>query len=157
MLCTHAGHSLGGAMATLAAFEIHGACPADKATVSCYTFGAPRTGNRAFAREYNAAVPDTWSIINDQVQHRCLRERSERRVGSDSAAYIITALVRAPAKMRRKWGFRRRGIIRMCASAGGSRVMSVTLPCCGESVLAHGPVFLRNGRLWCRDYATCRS
>jgi len=35
--------------------------------VSCYTFGAPRTGNHAFAREYNAAVPDTWSIINDQV------------------------------------------------------------------------------------------
>ena len=31
----------------------------------------------------------------------------------------------------------------MCASAGGSRVMSVTLPCCGESLLAHGPVFLR--------------
>ncbi len=40
--------------------------------VSCYTFGAPRTGNHAFAREYNAAVPDTWSIINDQVRRlRC--------------------------------------------------------------------------------------
>ena len=35
--------------------------------VSCYTFGAPRTGNHAFAKEYNAAVPDTWSVINDQV------------------------------------------------------------------------------------------
>jgi len=40
--------------------------------VVCYTFAAPRTGNHAFAREYNAMVPDTWSIINDQVtQHSC--------------------------------------------------------------------------------------
>ena len=28
---------------------------------------APRTGNRTFADEYEAAVPDTWHIINDQV------------------------------------------------------------------------------------------
>ena len=35
--------------------------------ISCYTFGAPRTGNHAFAREYNEAVPDTWGIINDQA------------------------------------------------------------------------------------------
>ncbi len=54
-------------MATLAAVEIRSACPADRVDVSCYTFGAPRTGNRAFAREYDAAVPDTWSVINDQV------------------------------------------------------------------------------------------
>lgn len=27
---------------------------------------APRTGNHAFAREYNAAVPDSWQIINGQ-------------------------------------------------------------------------------------------
>ena len=62
-----AGHSLGGALATLAALGIRQACPTDMVDVSCYTFGAPRTGNHAFAREYNAAVPDTWSIINDQV------------------------------------------------------------------------------------------
>ena len=54
-------------MATLAAIEISAACPADRVSISCYTFGAPRTGNRAFAREYDAAVPDTWSVINDQV------------------------------------------------------------------------------------------
>ena len=61
------GHSLGGALATLAAFDIRRACPADRADISCYTFGAPRTGNRAFAREYKEAVPETWSVINDQV------------------------------------------------------------------------------------------
>ena len=44
------------------------ACPDHaKLDISCYTFGAPRTGNHAFAREYNEAVPDTWGIINDQV------------------------------------------------------------------------------------------
>ena len=62
------GHSLGGALATLAAMDIRKACP-DVATldISCYTFGAPRTGNHAFAYEYNDLVPDTWGIINDQV------------------------------------------------------------------------------------------
>jgi hypothetical protein len=45
------------------------ACPDHtKLDISCYTFGAPRTGNHAFAREYNEAVPDTWGIINDQVR-----------------------------------------------------------------------------------------
>lgn len=35
--------------------------------VLCYSFGAPRTGNHAFAKEYNKMVPDTWAVINDQV------------------------------------------------------------------------------------------
>ena len=42
------GHSLGGALATLAAYEIAKTCP--EIYVACYTFGAPRTGNHAFAR-----------------------------------------------------------------------------------------------------------
>ena len=64
----YAGHSLGGALAKLAAIELRRAHPDRSALdISCYTFGAPRTGNHAFARDYNAAVEDTWSIINDQV------------------------------------------------------------------------------------------
>lgn len=39
--------------------------------VSCYSFGAPRTGNHAFAKDYNKMVPDTWSIINDQASIAC--------------------------------------------------------------------------------------
>ena len=64
-----AGHSLGGALATLAAHSFasralqEGATPA----VTCYTFGSPRAGNHAFAAEYNQLVQDTWHIINDQV------------------------------------------------------------------------------------------
>ena len=48
-LCpSHAGHSLGGALATLAAFDIakalQSAVTASRHEVICYTFGAPRTG-----------------------------------------------------------------------------------------------------------------
>lgn len=32
-----------------------------------YTFGAPRVGNHAFAREFNEKVPELWNVINDQV------------------------------------------------------------------------------------------
>ena len=60
-----AGHSLGGALATLAAYGVAKEHP--DVTVACYTFGAPRTGNWAFARECDRVVPDNWSIINDQV------------------------------------------------------------------------------------------
>ncbi|KAK9819503.1 hypothetical protein WJX74_000076 [Apatococcus lobatus] len=63
------GHSLGGALATLAAFDI--AKELRLSNISVVTFGAPRTGNRAFAREYELVVPDTWHVINakDPVTH----------------------------------------------------------------------------------------
>ena len=48
MGCSCSGHSLGGALATLAAYEIAKTCP--EVDVACYTFGAPRTGNHAFAK-----------------------------------------------------------------------------------------------------------
>ncbi|KAK9818602.1 hypothetical protein WJX74_009103 [Apatococcus lobatus] len=62
------GHSMGGALAMLAAPEITTALQqaGNAVHVSCYTFGAPRTGNHAFAREYARLVPDTWGLINDQ-------------------------------------------------------------------------------------------
>ena len=73
--CYAIGHSLGGALATLAAFDIGKHLQDSKvsdARVICYTFAAPRTGNHAFAREYNTMVPDTWSVINDQVSCQLL-------------------------------------------------------------------------------------
>ncbi len=81
-LLIFAGHSLGGALATLAAHDIRQACPDHtKLDISCYTFGAPRTGNHAFAHEYNEGVPDTWGIINDQVFRRArLLQHCEARV-----------------------------------------------------------------------------
>ncbi|KAK9814194.1 hypothetical protein WJX72_002000 [[Myrmecia] bisecta] len=60
------GHSLGGALATLAAYDIRKGCGLAAHTIFCTTFGAPRTGNHAFAWDYNSVVPHTWHIINDQ-------------------------------------------------------------------------------------------
>ena len=60
-------------MATLAAFDLVRSCkslrPDDGPATDpiCYTFGAPRLGNHAFARLYNTTVPNTWHVINDQV------------------------------------------------------------------------------------------
>ncbi|KAK9823190.1 hypothetical protein WJX72_000942 [[Myrmecia] bisecta] len=90
------GHSLGGALATLAAFDIMRGCPwLSKKAVSCYTFGAPRTGNHAFAAEYNATVPDTWHVINDQDavarggKFVWLYKRPGQRVLIDAAGNIV--------------------------------------------------------------------
>lgn len=50
-----AGHSLGGALATLAAYEFRAAARAHgkDLNIACYTFGAPRVGNHAFAHEFD--------------------------------------------------------------------------------------------------------
>ncbi len=77
-LSSPAGHSLGGALATLAAYDIQKRLQEAgqaKVHVVCYSFGAPRTGNHAFAKDYNQMVPDTWSIINDQVIVACCASR----------------------------------------------------------------------------------
>lgn len=50
------GHSLGGALASLAAFDIAQHCGVAQRRVSCYTFGCPRVGNHAFAAEYAEMV-----------------------------------------------------------------------------------------------------
>ena len=66
----NAGHSLGGALAMLAAYDICKQLRTAKhhaVEMVCYVFGAPRVGNHAFARDYDKLVPNTWSIINDQV------------------------------------------------------------------------------------------
>lgn len=61
------GHSLGGALAALAAHDIMQSQRGFAgANVHCYTFGAPRLGNSAWKAEFLDTVPDTWSLINDQ-------------------------------------------------------------------------------------------
>ncbi|PRW44314.1 alpha beta-hydrolase isoform B [Chlorella sorokiniana] len=61
-IMVHAGHSLGGALAVLAALELRKQHPATRLTVC--TFGCPRVFDMAGAREFNAAVPDCWTAIN---------------------------------------------------------------------------------------------
>lgn len=61
LLCT--GHSLGGALATLAAFDAAAACGLPRDAITVVTFGAPRVGNHAFAADLDAAVPSTWNVV----------------------------------------------------------------------------------------------
>uniref|UniRef100_A0A7E4VF72 Lipase_3 domain-containing protein n=1 Tax=Panagrellus redivivus TaxID=6233 RepID=A0A7E4VF72_PANRE len=65
------GHSLGGALATLAATEIvsNGYVPANK--VKLYTFGQPRVGDSAFAMAHDKLGFESYRIIHagDLVPH----------------------------------------------------------------------------------------
>ena len=65
MMCMPAGHSLGGVMAVLAAYDIADLFP--WGSLQVYTVGAPRPGNAAFAAKYKAKVPATWHVINPKV------------------------------------------------------------------------------------------
>lgn len=59
------GHSLGGALATLCAFDVfteHG----DAVDITVYTFGQPRVGNRAFSIDYDNKIRKHFSVIHDQ-------------------------------------------------------------------------------------------
>lgn len=62
------GHSLGGALATLCAFELSSRRGPNRANqeISMYTFGAPRAGNAIFASQFNSLVPDSWRITNNR-------------------------------------------------------------------------------------------
>lgn len=61
----------GGSLAQVAALDL--ALDPDLALQSeqivCYAIAAPRVGTHAFAKAYEVAVPHTWNIINDQVNH----------------------------------------------------------------------------------------
>ncbi|KAF6250498.1 hypothetical protein COO60DRAFT_1705829 [Scenedesmus sp. NREL 46B-D3] len=61
------GHSLGGALATLCAYDLAGRRGASAAgkRVHMYTYGAPRVGNKAFADAFNKRLKgDAWRITN---------------------------------------------------------------------------------------------
>lgn len=58
------GHSLGGALATLAAHAIKSAHPS--VNMSVYTFGSPRVGNKSFAYEYNSLINNHFGLISGQ-------------------------------------------------------------------------------------------
>ena len=39
--------------------------------LSCITFGAPRTGNHTFVKEFEACMPECWNIINGKLPWPC--------------------------------------------------------------------------------------
>ena len=57
------GHSLGGALATLFAYECSKAELGDVEVVM-YNYGSPRVGNKAFAEEFKAKVDSSWRFSN---------------------------------------------------------------------------------------------
>lgn len=57
------GHSLGGALAQLAAWDMAANRRNDFRSITVITSGSPRVGNRAFADKFVAAVPDNLRII----------------------------------------------------------------------------------------------
>lgn len=62
------GHSLGGAMAILAALDLHDLSYPIK---EVYTFGQPRVGDAAFSTNYQNKFPETYRLIHyaDMVPH----------------------------------------------------------------------------------------
>ncbi len=59
---TICGHSLGGALATITAFDVAANTPFKNP--NAYTYASPRTGDPFFASAYNKAVPNTFRIAN---------------------------------------------------------------------------------------------
>lgn len=58
------GHSLGGAMAQIAALRLANGGLIEASTSQVYTLGGPRVGNEGFANVYNAAIPATYRMVN---------------------------------------------------------------------------------------------
>lgn len=58
------GHSLGGALATLCAFDCRVSLDLPDTQVTLVSFGSPRVGNRAFSLRFAVAVSDSWRIVN---------------------------------------------------------------------------------------------
>jgi predicted lipase len=56
------GHSLGGALATLATADL----TINKKSASMVTFASPRTGDLKFAQDFDAAVKVKWRVVNTE-------------------------------------------------------------------------------------------
>ncbi len=59
-----AGHSLGGAMANLAAIDLAIHRPELKSNLHLYTYGTPRVGDRTFVETHSRMVPNHYRVIN---------------------------------------------------------------------------------------------
>ncbi len=62
--CYLSGHSLGAAIATLAAIDIAVNIPQLQKQVQLYSYASPRVGDRVFAREHNRVVPNSYRVVN---------------------------------------------------------------------------------------------
>jgi len=60
------GHSLGGALATLAAFDLSKSRVIDKSKMQVYNFGSPRVGNYEFSRAFADEGIPSYRIVNSR-------------------------------------------------------------------------------------------
>ncbi|KAI9292456.1 alpha/beta-hydrolase, partial [Neoconidiobolus thromboides FSU 785] len=60
------GHSLGGAMATLASIELKKAFGLNWDRIELFTYGEPRVGNLAFAEWFNSQTLTVSRVVNDR-------------------------------------------------------------------------------------------
>jgi predicted lipase len=68
------GHSLGAAIATLTAAHLLADFNVNPASVSLYTFGSPRVGDRAFADWFDGfGIAESWCV------RKCTRPTSPTR------------------------------------------------------------------------------
>jgi hypothetical protein len=99
------GHSLGAALATLAALDItrllqeRGIRTSQRAgdgvRIRMYNFGSPRVGNAVFARTFNELVPDAYRVVNDAD----VVARLPRTLSFDYHHVGSTVLVNADGKL----------------------------------------------------------
>jgi pimeloyl-ACP methyl ester carboxylesterase len=62
---TIAGHSLGGALATLCALDVAANAPAAFRNPAVFTYASPRTGDRAFAAAYGQRITNTYRYVDN--------------------------------------------------------------------------------------------
>lgn len=61
--CYVTGHSLGGALSTMCAYDL--AMQGKFGSLVCYNFGSPMVGSQAFTESFNELVPCCWRIVNE--------------------------------------------------------------------------------------------
>lgn len=62
--CYITGHSLGGALATLAALDLALQFPKLKSRIQLYTYASPRVGNPDFATQHSHLLPNCYRVVN---------------------------------------------------------------------------------------------
>lgn len=62
--CYITGHSLGSALAVIAALDIALKIPSLKAQIRLYTYAGPRVGDPVFAKTHNRLIPNSYRIVN---------------------------------------------------------------------------------------------
>ena len=62
--CYITGHSLGGVMAVLAAYDLALNFPQLGTQVQMYSYASPRVGNPDFAQSFNNLIPNSYRIVN---------------------------------------------------------------------------------------------